>query len=60
MRGPNRFRKAELVRAAKAAEAAGLAVQRVEMDPATGKISVVVGKPALAEADEAANEWHSV
>jgi hypothetical protein len=46
MRGPCRFRKGEVVRAAKAAEAAGLLVERVEIDPATGKISVFVGKPA--------------
>jgi hypothetical protein len=44
-RGPNRFNKRELVRAAKAAAAAGYPVSRIEVDPKTGKIVVVVGKP---------------
>jgi hypothetical protein len=59
MRGPCRFRKGEVVRAAKAAEAAGLSVERVEIDPATGKISVIV-KTAEAEVSQLANEWDSL
>jgi hypothetical protein len=54
MRGPNRFRKGEVQRAIKAAEAAGLPVERVDVDPKTGVISVIVGKH---EAGEATNEW---
>jgi len=39
------FKQADITRAANATARAGLAVARVEVDPATGKISVIVGKP---------------
>jgi hypothetical protein len=45
-RGPAKFKKTDLVRAVKAAQASELPVARVEIDPHTGKISVVVGQPA--------------
>jgi hypothetical protein len=45
------FRKTDLVRALRAALAAGLPVERVEVDPHTGRISVIVGKPGAAPAD---------
>jgi hypothetical protein len=51
-RGPARFKKTDVVRAAKAALAAGLSVERVVIDPATGKISVLVGKPGEPESAE--------
>jgi hypothetical protein len=45
-RGPARFKKTDATRAVKAALGAGLSVSRAEIDPHTGKISVVVGEPA--------------
>jgi hypothetical protein len=48
-RKPARFREAELARAVRAAKEAG--GERVEVDPASGKITVVLGK--VAERDEA-------
>jgi hypothetical protein len=40
-RTPSRFRERELARALRAAKAAGS--ERVEVDPTTGKITVIVG-----------------
>ena len=42
-RSPGRFRERELARAVRAAKSAG--GERVEIDPATGKISVILTKP---------------
>ena len=44
-RGPLSFRQTDVARAIKGAVAAGLTVQRVEVDKA-GRIIVVVGSPA--------------
>jgi hypothetical protein len=41
-----RFKKTDATRAVKAALASGLSVARVEVDPHTGKIAVIVGEPA--------------
>jgi hypothetical protein len=40
-RGPSTFKKEDVTRAVRAAIAAGIQVQRVEIDPATGKIVIV-------------------
>ena len=52
-RNRNRFRESELARAVRAARDAG--GERVEVDPTTGKITVIVGKPGEAAASP--NEW---
>jgi hypothetical protein len=44
-RGPSKFRKTEVVRAARAMLAAGLSVRGVEVDPTTGRFSVLIGQP---------------
>jgi hypothetical protein len=52
-RTPSRFRFRELARAVRAAKAAG--GERVEVDPTTGKITVIVtGKPESAAPE---NPW---
>jgi hypothetical protein len=55
-RTPNRFRERELKRALRAARAAG--GERVEVDPETGKISVIL-KPMAAESatDNEVENW---
>jgi hypothetical protein len=45
-RGPAKFTKTSVTRGAKAVLAAGLPVSRVEIDPHTGKIAVIVREPA--------------
>jgi hypothetical protein len=50
-RGPNRFTRTETVRLLRSAQAAGLPVERVEIDPHTGRISVIVGRPENTAAD---------
>jgi hypothetical protein len=58
-RGPLPFRQTDVARAIKGAVAAGLIVQRVEVDKA-GKIIVVVGEPDKAEPVTGANEWDRI
>jgi hypothetical protein len=56
------FCQADLVRALKAAAAAGLRVARVEIDAATGKIVITPtrhGRPEIDQ-DEGGNEWDEV
>jgi hypothetical protein len=53
-RGPLPFRQTDVARAIKGAVAAGLTVQRVEVDKA-GKIVVVVGETGKATGER--NEW---
>jgi hypothetical protein len=45
-RGPTKFTKTSVTRGTRAVLAAGLPVSRVEIDPHTGKIAVIVGQPA--------------
>ena len=55
-RTPNRFRQTELARAVRATILAGLAVARVEVDPASGKFSVITGAPE-SEDTTGAKAW---
>ncbi len=50
-RGPSKFRKTEATRLVRAALDAGLTIKRVEIDPATGRISVIPGSPGDAPND---------
>lgn len=55
VRGAARFKQSELARAIRAAKDAG--GERVEVDPETGKIAVIVGK---SEDSPASNPWDEV
>ena len=59
-RGPCTFRKRDLTTAIKAVVAAGCVVARAEIEPATGKIVVVTGKPGGGGNGEASNPWDEV
>ena len=52
LRGPGRFRQTETARVVRAALSAGLPVARVEVDPASGKITVIAGAPEVNKASE--------
>jgi hypothetical protein len=45
VRGPSKFRKTEIARAARGMLAAGLPVRGIEIDPATGRFVVLIGQP---------------
>jgi hypothetical protein len=52
------FKQIDVTRTLRAVSAAGQQVQRVEIEPATGKIIVFVGKPG--EQLRETNEWDRV
>ena len=60
-RGPSTFKQQDVTRALRATTAAGIDIQRIEIDR-YGKIVIVMGKPLLAENMnmEGPNEWDSV
>jgi hypothetical protein len=57
-RGPSTFKQQDVTRAIRAAQAAGIEIQRIEIEIEPSKIVVVAGKPAEPDMDEATpNEW---
>jgi hypothetical protein len=60
-RSVNRFNSREVARALKAARLAGERPDRVEIDPATGRITVIIAQPSdAATAAATTNEWDEV
>ena len=57
-RGTNRFNQRELSRAIKAVTRAGATLDHVEVDPATGRIIVILAKPSEAENAAGAKAWN--
>jgi hypothetical protein len=55
-RSPGRFRAREIARVMRAAVGTGMAVHAIEVDPGTGKISVLIGDTAKSSA----NSWDEV
>jgi hypothetical protein len=55
-RSANRFNEREVSRAVRAVRRTGENVDRVEIDPTTGKITVILAKPC-GEAAADKNEW---
>lgn len=51
------FTQADVSRALKGAQSAGLKVQRIEIDPATGRIVVVSGNELPSKAQELFDTW---
>jgi hypothetical protein len=48
-RGLSKIKKTEITRVAKGLLAAGFPVRGIDVDPATGKISVLVGQPGAPD-----------
>jgi len=60
-RSTNRFNSREVARALKAARLAGERPERVEIDPATGRITVIIAQAGDASTAAATtNEWDEV
>jgi hypothetical protein len=60
-RSVNRFNQREVARALRAARLAGERPERVEIDPATGRIAIIIAKSGDAPpAAPATNEWDEV
>jgi hypothetical protein len=57
-RGRRTFRQKDVTRALRAAAAAGIEVQRIEIE--TGKITVVTGKPKEQIDEGRSNEWDNI
>jgi len=53
---PSLFRRQDVERAIKAAQASGLPIARIEIDPHTARITVVIGEAADEPKKE--NPWH--
>jgi hypothetical protein len=62
MRQPSTFRAADITRAVKGMRAAGVEVERAEIDNNTGKIVIVVREPGRASKDSVgvSNPWDEV
>jgi hypothetical protein len=58
-RGPCTFRQRDLTRALRAAAAAGIEVQQIEIDN-IGKIIMVTGKPKEQIDEGGGNEWDNI
>ena len=54
-RRKNRFNEREVARAGRAGKAIG--AERIEVDPATGKISIIITKPGGAQSDNEVENW---
>jgi hypothetical protein len=48
-RAPSNFRQQDVTRAINAAKASGLPIARIEVDPKTSKIVVIIGDPDKPE-----------
>ena len=59
MRRSCKFKVTDVTRAAKAVLAAGIAIERIEIDK-DGKIMVVTGTPREGDNGEASNPWDEV
>jgi hypothetical protein len=57
-RGPCRFRQKDVTRAVRAAQAAGINIGRVEIDPATGRIAIETNSPSKEEVSDL-DKWIS-
>ena len=59
-RSRNLFNRREIARGCRAIEDAGMRVARVEIDPITGKIAIVIKHGDEAEPANARNPWDTV
>ena len=57
MRRPSKFKKTDVTRAAKAVLAAGVDIARVEIEPITGKITIMTSSASRAEKITELDTW---
>jgi excisionase family DNA binding protein len=56
-RRPSNFRQQDVTRAINAAKRAGLSIVRIEIDPKTAKITVIIGEAELPPTNGITDEW---
>jgi hypothetical protein len=57
MRRPSKFKRTDITRAAKAVLAAGVDIARVEIEPTTGKITIMTSSASGAEKITELDTW---
>jgi hypothetical protein len=57
MRGPSKFKKSDLTRATKAVLAAGVDIAGIEIEPVTGKITIMTSGSSDAEKTNDLDKW---
>jgi hypothetical protein len=57
---PMRFKQSEVERGIRGVQSRGLPISRVEIDPQTGRISIVTGKPHTDDNSSSKNPWDEV
>ena len=57
MRRPSVFKKTDVTRAAKAVLAAGIAISRVEIEPVSGKITIMTSSSSSSEKTTDLDIW---
>jgi hypothetical protein len=57
MRRPSKFKKTDVTRAAKAVLAAGVDIAQVEIEPTTGKITIMTSSASGAEKITELDTW---
>jgi hypothetical protein len=59
-RRPSSFRQQDVTRAVKAVTAAGVDIARIEVDTATGRITITTGRAAEPGWGKIPNEWDAI
>lgn len=56
-RAPSNFRQSDVTKAINAAKASGLPIARIEVEPKTAKITVIIGEPQDNVPTPEPNPW---
>ncbi len=57
MRGPSKFKKTDVTRAARGLLAAGVDIARLEIEPVSGKVSIITGSSSDDQETNDLDNW---